>query len=54
MSTIRDADQILVINNGEIVERGTHEELEAEQGFYHQLYASQFRATVRNGEDAAT
>mgnify|MGYP000044180616 CR=1 FL=1 len=40
--TIRKADQILVINQGEIVERGTHEELLARQGFYARLYASQF------------
>jgi ATP-binding cassette subfamily B protein len=49
LSTIRDADQILVINQGEVVERGTHAELLEQHGFYQQLYASQFRATVRNG-----
>ena len=43
LSTIRDADQILVIDRGEIVERGTHAELLARQGFYARLYASQFR-----------
>jgi ATP-binding cassette subfamily B protein len=43
LSTIREADQILVINGGKIVERGTHENLLAEQGFYAKLYASQFR-----------
>ncbi|MGB9521567.1 MAG: ABC transporter ATP-binding protein [Anaerolineales bacterium] len=43
LSTIRDADQVLVIRNGEIVERGTHTELLQQQGFYYQLYMSQFR-----------
>src|SRR6185437_14749632 len=44
LSTIREADQILVVNCGAIVERGTHEEILALNGFYAQLYASQFRA----------
>lgn len=43
LSTIRDADQVLVIRDGEIVERGTHTELLQQQGFYYQLYMSQFR-----------
>jgi len=43
LSTIRDAKQVLVINNGEIVEKGTHDELLAQQGFYHHLYMSQFK-----------
>ena len=43
LSTIRDADQVLVINNGEIVEKGTHHELLTLNGFYHQLYISQFK-----------
>ncbi len=42
LSTIRDADQILVLRSGEIVERGRHDELLAQNGFYAQLYASQF------------
>lgn len=37
LSTIRAADQILYINQGEVVERGTHEELMAERGFYYRL-----------------
>jgi ATP-binding cassette subfamily B protein len=40
---IRDADCVMVINEGEIIERGTHEELLAQQGFYHHLYMSQFK-----------
>ena len=43
LSTIRKADRILVINDGEIIERGTHQELVAKRGFYHDLYVSQFR-----------
>jgi ATP-binding cassette subfamily B protein len=43
LSTIRDADQVLVIDGGKIVERGTHDELLARHGFYHHLYASQFK-----------
>ena len=43
LSTVRDADKILVINDGEIIERGTHEELLEAQGFYHNLYVSQFK-----------
>lgn len=42
LSTIRSADLILVINNGDIMESGTHEELLAKKGFYEQLYNSQF------------
>ena len=43
LSTIRDADLILVMRDGHIVEQGTHEELLAARGFYHDLYMSQFR-----------
>jgi len=42
LSTIRDADTILVMNHGRIIEQGTHEELLAARGFYHDLYTSQF------------
>jgi len=42
LSTIRDADTILVMNRGAIVEQGTHAELLERQGFYHELYQSQF------------
>ena len=42
LSTIRDADLILVINDGDIVEQGNHEELLAKNGFYANLYNSQF------------
>ena len=42
LSTIKNADQILVMKSGNIIERGTHEELLAQGGFYKQLYESQF------------
>ncbi len=43
LSTIRKAHQILVIEEGEIVERGTHDELIAREGRYHRLYTYQAR-----------
>ena len=46
LSTIRDADQVIFIENGRIAERGTHEELLAMQGLYHDLYMSQFQSEV--------
>ena len=42
LSTIKNADLILVMDNGDIVEQGTHKELLKKQGFYYQLYNSQF------------
>ncbi len=44
LSTIREADSILVINEGKIVEQGTHEELLNKNGFYAELYNSQFKS----------
>ena len=43
LSTIKNADQILVLNDGEIIERGTHEILLNRNGFYANLYNSQFK-----------
>ena len=42
LSTIRDADLILVMENGNIIETGSHEELMENQGYYTDLYNSQF------------
>lgn len=51
LSTVRGADQILVVDAGQVVERGTHEELLAAGGLYASLYATQFaeRTTVGQG-----
>lgn len=45
LSTIREADTILVMKNGRIIEQGSHEELLAQKGFYSELYNSQFAVT---------
>ena len=45
LSTIRDADLILVMNNGDIVEQGRHQELLDKNGFYAELYNSQFESS---------
>ena len=46
LSTVRNADRILVMKDGKIIESGRHEELLEQNGFYKQLYESQFAATV--------
>ena len=43
LSTIRNADEIAVVINGQITEQGTHEELIAKNGTYKKLYSLQFR-----------
>lgn len=45
LSTIRTADLILVMRDGNVIEQGTHEELLSLGGFYHELYYSQFETT---------
>ncbi|MBO9625063.1 MAG: ABC transporter ATP-binding protein [Microbacterium sp.] len=56
LSTIRDADLILVMEHGDIVEKGTHDELIAAQGAYWRLYQSQFEQAAADidAEDALT
>ena len=46
LSTIKNADLILVMNHGDIVEQGNHEDLLAKNGFYAELYNSQFEEVV--------
>ena len=52
LSTIRAADQVLVVDGGEIVERGRHDELLQQRGAYYRLYQQQFAAAVE--ADATT
>lgn len=42
LSTIRNADKIIVIEKGRMIEAGTHEELLQKKGHYYQLYSMQF------------
>ena len=42
LSTVQNADKILVVDHGDVVEQGTHQELMASRGYYYRLYASQF------------
>ena len=47
LSTIRNADEVLVVNDHRIIERGSHDELLAQKGFYHDLYTSQYMRVTR-------
>ena len=51
LSTIKNADLILVMNNGSVIEQGTHGELLKKKGFYYNLYNSQF-AEFKHNENA--
>ena len=53
LSTVRDADQILVIDDGRIVERGQHDELVDAGGLYAELYETQFRPKRNTDPHAA-
>ncbi|WP_226671724.1 ABC transporter ATP-binding protein [Rossellomorea aquimaris] len=46
LNTIRQANQILVLDQGRIIERGSHDELLKEKGFYHGMYHSQLRESI--------
>ena len=52
LSTVRNADEILVIDHGQIVDRGTHVELLAHSGLYRDLYETQFATQVDRAADA--
>jgi len=43
LSTVKNADRIMVIDKGQIAETGTHEKLVAQQGLYHRLHSMQFK-----------
>ena len=53
LSTVRDADQILVVDDGRIVERGTHDELVAKGGAYADLYGTQFASQAIGAQAVA-
>lgn len=46
LSTIKNADLILVMKDGDVIESGTHDTLMAKDGFYSELYNSQFEQTA--------
>ena len=50
LSSVKDADYIIVLDNGEIVEEGTHNELMKREGIYYKLYQTQI--TEAKGEEA--
>jgi ATP-binding cassette subfamily B protein len=51
ISSFRGADLILVMDKGRIVERGTHEELLANRGFYHHIWSLQYSASNDDSTD---
>ena len=53
LSTIRNADQIIVMKNGNVVEQGTHEELLEKGGFYSEMFNAQYGAQIQLAKEAA-
>ena len=51
ISSVKDADQILVMNNGAIMERGTHDELLRKKGYYYNVYQNQYGDFERKHRD---
>lgn len=54
LSTVRNADRILVIHKGQICERGSHQELLKQRGIYYKLYLLQYQQQERNGAKKAS
>jgi len=54
LSTVREADKILVVSGGRIVEEGTHTELLAADGLYAELYRTQFAQQASDGADSTS
>jgi ABC-type multidrug transport system fused ATPase/permease subunit len=54
LATLRDSAKILVVNGGEIVEEGPHDELMARRGFHQVLYMSHFKGKAPAGTEAGS
>lgn len=52
ISSVRNADQILILNDGEIIERGTHAELIKQQGHYYKMFKEQYKEVMDEAEIA--
>jgi ABC-type multidrug transport system fused ATPase/permease subunit len=53
LSTIQDADKIIVLHKGKIREQGTHQELLAQKGLYHNLFLLQYKESLTESEGAS-
>ena len=49
LNTVRDADRIVVLDKGQIVEQGSHDELVLARGAYHKLFKMQFQQSIGSG-----